>query len=454
MFKKIELWFLLLVILFLLVFSFLFGGLVRQELEGSTKFGLISKSALEISRIPARLKWIFSTKNTNPQYLRDSSEEVITLKDNSFNSNHLYLLSRYSPEHKQGIVELRKLKDLALIHTYIPKQNQFFDMLKGKENYSIIKNNSLDTRFQIDSPILNYDGSITGISANSLFKLNLCDNLEILNFDKHSHQSLNIDANENYVSPIIIKDTSNEYSSYYVSENFENNGIGIFSKDGNLLFSKSISEILIDNGYLGFLLGMDRKLFEDPIHLNDIEPANYDTDYFKKGDLFLSLRHRSAIIHYRPSINKILDIIIGPFSHQHDVDILDHKTLTIFNNNTINTQVNSPSISVGEKIIGHNEILKYDLQNKKFSKLINKAMKDANVSTITQGLVEIKKDYILVEEHDSGNIHLFNKNNKIIWQFKNVSKDKKYRLSWGRIEDNSKKNSKVIEIINSKKCLD
>ncbi len=453
MFKKIELWIFILVALILIVFSFFFGALVRQELEGSTKFGLISRSALEISRIPARLKWIFSSKNTNPQYLEETYEKKIVLSEKKLLSDDLYLLSRYSNKYRQGIVELRRLKDLELIHTYIPNQENFFLELKDKENFQVIKNNSLNKRFQIDSPILNSDGSITAVSANSLFTIDLCNNLKILNLDKHSHQSLNIDSNGNFVFPMKIEGR-NKYSNYFdIDENFENNGIGIFSKSGEMIFSKSISEILIDNGYIGFLLGINRKLYDDPIHLNDVEPAKFDSNFFKKDDLFLSLRHRSAIIHYRPKTNKIIEIIMGPFSHQHDVDILDDKTLSFFNNNSINELVVSPTIPVGEKLVGYNEILKYDLENKKFIKFISSIMESKNVSTPTQGLVEIKKKYVLVEEHDNGNIYLFSPKNEIFWQFKNIDENKKFRVNWGRVESDENKINEILEIISLNKCL-
>ena len=453
MFKKIELWVLFLVTLILLVFSFFFGVLVRQELEGSTKLGIISKSALEISRVPARLKWIFSTKNTNPQFLKESFEKKIVLSEKKLVSDDLYLLSRYSNKYRQGIVELRTLNNLELIHTYIPNQENFFLELKDRDNFDIIKNNSLDTRFQIDSPILNSDGSITAVSADSLFTIDLCNKLTILSLDKNSHQSLNIDANGNFVFPVKIKGRIN-YSNYIDIDNeqFENNGIGIFTKDGKMLFSKSIIEILIDNGHIGFLFGMDRKLYDDPVHLNDIEPAKFDSDFFKKDDLFLSLRHRSAIIHYRPESNKIIEIIMGPFSHQHDIDILDNKTLSFFNNNTVNHLVDAAT-PYGEKVVGHNEILKYDLENKKFSKFINPIMKSENIKTPTQGLTEIRQNYVLVEEHDNGRIHLFSPKNEIFWKFNNVDQNKKFRVNWGRIESDGDKIKEVLKIISSNKCL-
>ena len=71
-------------------------------------------------------------------------------------------------------------------------------------------------------------------------------------------------------------------------------------------------EILIENNLI------DQSIFEihsaDPIHLNDIEPALSDTMYWEKGDVFLSVRYLSAIIHYRPSSNKVINYITGPFS--------------------------------------------------------------------------------------------------------------------------------------------
>ena len=71
---------------------------------------------------------------------------------------------------------------------------------------------------------------------------------------------------------------------------------------GKILFNKSVTEILIENNLI------DQNIFNqnlDPIHLNDIEPAFNDTEYWKQGDVFLSPRHKSAIIHYRHSTIKV-----------------------------------------------------------------------------------------------------------------------------------------------------
>ena len=71
-------------------------------------------------------------------------------------------------------------------------------------------------------------------------------------------------------------------------------------------FLNTISQILIENG-LEHLLFTSKEIYRfntDPIHLNDIQPVNFDGEFWKKGDVFFSLRHQSMILLYRPSTNK------------------------------------------------------------------------------------------------------------------------------------------------------
>ena len=72
---------------------------------------------------------------------------------------------------------------------------------------------------------------------------------------------------------------------------------------------------------------------DDPIHLNDIEPVNFDSNHWLKGDIFLSIRSLSLIILYRPSTNKVIWYKQGPWRFQHDIDIIDEGTIAIFDNN-------------------------------------------------------------------------------------------------------------------------
>ena len=90
-FKKIELWIVLLIIILLLIFTFTFGFLVRQELEGLTKFGKFSKSALEIARIPGKLKYALQNVDVDPQFIENTNEKSINIiKKMSYQIKFLY----------------------------------------------------------------------------------------------------------------------------------------------------------------------------------------------------------------------------------------------------------------------------------------------------------------------------------------------------------------------------
>ena len=127
-----------------------------------------------------------------------------------------------------------------------------------------------------------------------------------------------------------------EVKEELVGKNFDNyldDGITILNDDGEVLFSKSITQILIENGHINRLFAM-QKYLNDPIHLNDIQPVLYDGKFWKKGDLFISIRNISMIFLYRPETNKIIKILENEnMLNQHDVDIINENSISFFNNN-------------------------------------------------------------------------------------------------------------------------
>ena len=99
--------------------------------------------------------------------------------------------------------------------------------------------------------------------------------------------------------------------------------------------------------------------FNNPLYINDVEPALSDTIFWKSGDVFISSKGLSAIIHYRPETNKVINFIKGPFYMQHDVNIIDDRKISIFNNN--NTLKENSKYS---------EVIIYDFEKKNFYKKI------------------------------------------------------------------------------------
>ena len=84
--------------------------------------------------------------------------------------------------------------------------------------------------------------------------------------------------------------------------------------------------------YLIFSVGDPFIFFDNPIHLNDIQPVNEDSNFWIKGDVFLSLRNQSMILLYRHSTNKIIWKGVGHTYYQHDVDILNQIMYEAFRN--------------------------------------------------------------------------------------------------------------------------
>ena len=148
----------------------------------------------------------------------------------------------------------------------------------------------------------------------------------------------------------------------------------------------------------------------------------------EKRRCFLSLKHHSAIVLYRPSTNKVIDYITGPFAHQHDVDIVSKNEISIFNNN---------NFFIDNK---YSEVLIYNFKTKKFKKIFNDQLVKENFKTYSSGMSQILNDgALMVEEENHGRIILFNKMGEKEWEFVNKDKDGNIgEISWSRIiEDKS-----------------
>ena len=201
------------------------------------------------------------------------------------------------------------------------------------------------------------------------------------------------------------------------------------------LLNKSLDEAL--------LLFSKRFFTKDPLHLNDIQPILSDGPYWKRGDVFLSLRHLSMIILYRPSTNKIIWRTEGQTSLQHDVNILDDHRISIFNNNAY-------TFYNGSYVEGNNEVIIYDFSNDSYSKYLNKSSEQNDVRTVTEGRsLILNNGDLFIEESDYGRLIYFNKDESLHWQFINrADNGKVYLLNWSRILYKPEDIKKVHKIIN------
>ncbi len=450
MFKKIEIWILYLFLILGIPITIGFGFLVRQESAGSIKLGWFSKTALFLAETPISLINI--------------SKSDLTFKDrfpllDGFNGtpnlNESYLLlSRYDGNLKEGIVELVDLTNFKVLHTWNPDIDKFNKFLEKDEKFKFMKRDKNNSRYLLKSPLLLKDGSLVFLHGSPLRKIDYCSNLLFQNTLDKSHHSIEKDADGHIWVPSYIYPQTFPKEivgrGHIAEGGTQEDAILKLSSSGKILFRRSLSQIFADNNLKNYLFGYGYIYMRDPFHLNDIQPVNFDGKYWKKGDLFLSLRNQSMIVLYRPSTNKIVLKIQGPFFNQHDVDILDEYRISIFNNRMQKSYDNKLSVD------GNNEVVVYNFKNGQFSSFLKKSLIENDVRTINQGLSEILPNGdLFVEEQNFGRTLYFNSDGTLRWTHLNRSKNRGiYPIGWSRILYTEEDVSNVNNFFNMKSNCD
>lgn len=431
-----------------------FGSLLRHHYLGGERAQSLQKIAVQISEIPMIVRKMINTKSLNPNkppLLKKHKDKKRFEKFIENKRNALLVLPRYDHSLSRPVVDIIDLNNFEIIHTYKHDINEMNNKVTNTKEFPKLKIDSSQERFEYWHPLILSDGSLISESDRKpLFKIDLCSNLLWINDEEVFHHSkmLNHEGDiwvggiKNPKSKFLKKFEINDLNSYW------DDSVIKINVDGKILYNKSVTEILIEgkilpeNFALNSIMVYPAKNF-DPIHLNDIEPALTDTQHWKQGDVFLSIRNQSAIVHFRPDGNKIINYITGPFAMQHDVDIISDKEISIFNNN--NFFVN------GE----YSEVLIYNFETKTFKKLFNDQLQKENFKTDSQGLSHIFKDgSLMVEEQNHGRIILFNNKGEKEWEF--VNKDKNGDIgfvNWSRVIEDELFIKKFKSIVKNKTCL-
>ncbi len=448
MFRKFINYQVFFVIVISIISLILYGSILRHHYKNGKRFETLQKIAVFIAEIPATSKKIITERTFNLNKPPLLKKHINKKKFERFLEKDRYgllILPRYENHLSRSVVDVVDLSNFETIHTY---KHDINEVLSKIQNYKIFPKDHhrmAPERFYYGHPILLEDGSL--ISYGPLFKINFCSKLEWINDIQQFHHSIELDHENNiWIGGNQIPET--QYVKKYKLKKFNDDSIVKLNSDGKILYEKSVLEILIDNKILPDNYALSSDLVErksritDPVHLNDIEPAFYDTDYWKKGDLFLSSRALNSIIHYRPSNNKVINYITGPFAQQHDPDIISPKEISIFNNN---------NFSENNK---YSEILIYNFETKKFKKMFNDKLIKDNFKTITQGVSHILSDgSLIVEEQNHGRLILYNNIGEKEWEYINqdINGDIS-EITWSRIIENEKFVEKFKSLVKNKKC--
>jgi hypothetical protein len=427
--RKVELWLVALVAILGLLGMVIWGNVAIYAEKGGTRGGPVTGAIHELSSLPS--VWERMT-NTN-RYVQIADQ---TRFEGQSGFSYRYpagtrpdagylLLSRYDGDDRRSYVELVDLNAQKVIHRWAPD----IDAINERSvNFSsteiVLERDANQGRMLTRHPFVTEDGSLLIKDKSPLTKIDACSNVVWINDAHPFHHTTERDADGMFWAPTVLHPPTIDKVA---NDTFLEDAVTAIDSTGKITFTKSVAQIFLDNGLPHVVYGT-REYVRNPIHLNDIEPVDADGPYWKKGDLFLSLRSISSIVLYRPSTNRIIWRKDGPWSMQHDVDILDDHRISVYNNNAGKFAYYGGSI-------GPNEVMIYDFATDTVSSPWKDAMTRLDVRSATESLATILPEgELFFEEQESGRIMRITGNGETVWQFINRARDGLiYRVGWSRL---------------------
>jgi outer membrane protein assembly factor BamB len=326
-------------------------------------YSLLNKVVVELYKTPGLIKDWFKEdiKFSQAIKIKNSNDLFQTgnLKNNSKIPDSIYLLFSKSLDKSNAQVLLENIKTGKIIKSWsisldlIMKdfdstradiKNMVSEGIVSTDYAKFTPNNTFS--ISINSPIMLKDSSLIfhPLNFGYIYKIDK-DSKLIWKSKRRTHHSIELDENKN------IWTVSLDHNRYNTKKfKYRDDAVLCLNSNGEEIFFESLTKIFKNNNLFTILIEStpiagNGSFGLDPFHLNDVQPVNRDSPYWKKGDLFLSIRNKSMIVLFRPGTGKIIWIKQGPWIQQHDINIENDSIISIFNNNTsfFNNKVNVSS---------------------------------------------------------------------------------------------------------------
>jgi Arylsulfotransferase (ASST) len=352
-------------------------------------------------------------------------------RDQNFIDNGFLMISRFSRDHDQVIIELFDIENENVIHTWIPDLDAIFQMTPKST-----KGSNTHMAYRAQHPLLLYNGDVLITSGEGpLVRINPCGE-PVWAIDKHFHHSIELDANGNIIVPIRTKKKNQKN---FVPIRGDDEGIAIVDQNGVVLNIYSITDTLIKDGYRGLLYGVG-EFQVDRIHLNDAQPINENIKGSFIGDIAWSSRHLSAVGLFRPSTGKMVWVKVGPWLAQHDINLLYNGNFSIFGNDIARINQKNPLVKKGGYSTQpwanenkNSEIYIFNPITKEITTPYTQMMIINTISTKSSGRSRVLSNGdVYIEETDNGRLIRISKD-KIRWEYINLQTKKTVgALHWSR----------------------
>lgn len=439
--KKLRIGFIIISgLLFIIMGVASFTRNIYLNSDDSEKWGLPGKGIKFLAEIPTYIKKSLA----KPEFMvkNKTAKDGLVIERKIDAIEGMKLLFSYKDQpfgQKFNLVELNSGK---ILKEWNPDNKELFARAYNEKNPRKSPKGS-DLHFM--HPYMTNDSSLIFNSqlTSLLTRINAKGEIEWLKNDRRYHHTIERDHEGNLYActqPFVSGkyDIFADNHELYKDRLIDDEIAKIDPKSGEVLFSRSIIQILLDNGYENVLLNKGQ-LISDMIHLNDIQPALTDTEYWQKGDLLVSCRNICTVFLYRPSTNKILWLKNGPWYNQHDADFLDNDKIVVFGNDIIrdesvlNPRTTTKTLFFNERR-KNNEIYVYDLMKDSVSTPYSRLMETEKIRTLTSGRCDILPNGdIFIEETNSGRIIFGDSISKKMEYVKRIDENHISSLFWTRL---------------------
>ena len=256
------------------------------------------------------------------------------------------------------------------------------------------------------------DGSLLAGGRDVVFRMDACSNV-VWEQPLGAHHSFERGAAGNIWSPWTVAPKTLPHKK----PDFVEDGFIRFSPAGAVLSRIELSGALMRAGHRHLLYGYGAHGTR-PFHMNDVEPVLQDGPFWRRGDLFVSLRNSSVVLLYRPATDEVLWLQAGPWQQQHDVDIVGDSRISVYSNNTFLDEDDNL------RVWGANEVYVHDFATGETRSPWREAMRRHDVRTETAGGATLFEDgSVMLEEADYGRVLMLSPDGERVWSYVNRASD-------------------------------
>ena len=426
------------------------GALVKERFyTKDPRLPFLSDAAYELAEVPEKLGTWMSSIGKSPFEVHDRFPDQSGFVGQT-NTDELYLLfSSYDGNINRSVVDLIDLRTFQKLHRWVPgHQTGTGGFLETKQSHRELRLFYADvmTKHSMHASLLPKGDLAVGRDDATVSKFDVCshpiwqasisDALFInASLEPDDRGNTWVTAAQKIVPPEFRDTWSEEIVFPSRSSNnrrmYIDNIIVQISPLGEVIYSKSITDVFLANRLSHFLFGFSLSLSRDPMHLADIQPAITEGPHWQKGDLLISLKHLSMVLLYRPSTDKVLWYSVGHTNFQSNVEFVGDSKIIMFDNNTPTyLEANAKYLTQQDLLLnvvnGHNKLLVYDFATDQYSHQIGDALRTYEVKTAFRGRSQLLPtgDHF-VEESEFGRLLYFSSDGSLLWSHVNRAEDSK-----------------------------